>query len=192
MGPIPSSNGSIDIALSNEPIFGFWKKTTRYRCNECRVASLSKWETLLRKCASTLDHDITPLNSICSKVCEHIGLRGVVVCTKKLCSSAECCMCYLPFSVVSPPLQYENEMPNLTRTLRPPPSLSCEAFKPAVNGTLFRAEEGEGGEEEEWRPTPVTPLPLRVGSLTATSPTVTNGGGTTFPFIFTGQYSEFE
>ena len=32
----------------------------------------------------------------------------------------------------------------------------------------FRTGEGEGGEEEEWHPTSVTPLPVQVGSLTAT------------------------
>jgi len=32
---------------------------------------------------------------------------------------------------------------------------------------LFKAREGEGGDEEEWRPISVTPLPVEVGSLTA-------------------------
>jgi len=44
---------------------------------------------------------------------------------------------------------------------------------PTENGclTLFRAGEGKGGEEEEWRPTSVSPLPIQVGTLAATSPT---------------------
>jgi len=29
--------------------------------------------------------------------------------------------------------------------------------------TLFKSEEGEGGEEEEWCPTSVTPFPVQVG-----------------------------
>lgn len=43
------------------------------------------------------------------------------------------------------------------------------SVRPAVNGhlTLFRA--GEGGEEEEGRPTSVTPLPVQIDSLSATS-----------------------
>jgi len=47
----------------------------------------------------------------------------------------------------------------------------------AGNGylTLFRVGEGEGGEEEEWRPNSVTPLPVRIGSLTAISPAAING-----------------
>jgi len=41
----------------------------------------------------------------------------------------------------------------------------------AVNGypVLFRAGEGEDGEEEEWRPTSITPLPVQVVSLTDSS-----------------------
>ena len=36
--------------------------------------------------------------------------------------------------------------------------------------TLFRAVEGEGGEEEEWCHTPVTPSSVQVGSLKANPP----------------------
>jgi len=36
--------------------------------------------------------------------------------------------------------------------------------------TLFRAREGKGIEEEAWNPTSVTPMLVRDGSLTATSP----------------------
>jgi len=43
---------------------------------------------------------------------------------------------------------------------------------PAVNGypTLFRAGEGEGGEEEECCPISVAPSPVQVGCLPGTSP----------------------
>ena len=55
--------------------------------------------------------------------------------------------------------------------------LECWVFheplsvRTAVNGylTVFRAGASEGGEEEEWRTTSVTPLPLQAGSLAATS-----------------------
>jgi len=61
---------------------------------------------------------------------------------------------------------------------------------PAANGyqylSFFRAEEGEGGEEKEWRPTTVTPLLVQVASLTATSSTTTNSYGTTFTLPFKG------
>jgi len=47
----------------------------------------------------------------------------------------------------------------------------------AVNGypTLFSVGEGEGGEEEAWYLTSVTPLPVQVGPLTASSPTTIMG-----------------
>ena len=55
---------------------------------------------------------------------------------------------------------------------------SFKNLNTSINGypTLFRAGEGEGGEEEEWRSASVTPLP-RVGSLTATSPTALRSMG---------------
>ena len=47
----------------------------------------------------------------------------------------------------------------------------CAQVYPARKGysALFRAGEGDSGEGEEWHPTSVTPLPVQVGSLTATS-----------------------
>jgi len=50
---------------------------------------------------------------------------------------------------------------------------------PTVNGYLarFGPGEGEGGKEEEWHLFSVTPLPVGVGSLTATSLTAINGYG---------------
>jgi len=36
--------------------------------------------------------------------------------------------------------------------------------------SLFRAGEGEGSKKEEWHSILVTPVPVQVGSLTATSP----------------------
>jgi len=55
----------------------------------------------------------------------------------------------------------------------------------AVNGflTLFRAEEGKGGEEEDRRSTSVSPLSIPVGSLTATSPIAIVGYGTNNTFF---------
>ena len=53
-----------------------------------------------------------------------------------------------------------------------------------VNGyrIRFRAGEGEDVEEEEWYLSLVKPLPVQVGSSTATPLTAINDSGTTFSF----------
>ena len=46
-------------------IFVFWKKITRYHCNECGLAPINNLEHNGRR-ASILEHDITALNNQCS------------------------------------------------------------------------------------------------------------------------------
>jgi len=49
-----------------------------------------------------------------------------------------------------------------------------------VYPTGFRAGEGEGGEQNGWHPTSVTPLPVQVRSLTTTFPITIIGSGIAF------------
>jgi len=44
-------------------------------------------------------------------------------------------------------------------------SFQKHSVHPAINGYLtLQSWEGEGGEEEKWHPTSVTPLPVQVGT----------------------------